>query len=313
MKINRKMVLWGLCTVALVCVLASAGCSVNTGKKEDTTKSGGTQMVNTVTQESQTIGLAGVSNARQLGGYITTDGKKIKDGVLLRTGQLGGATSEDITTLSQKYHLSEVIDLRVSAEIESAPDAVIGGATNERIRLVDESSPAYAVMISGASDDPIGHAIAEVENGTISDAMYSDLAMNPYTQNGLHEFFQKLLAQQDGAFLFHCAGGKDRTGIAAVLLLSALGVDRETIMADFALTNDFNAKTIAYVVSQVEQRTNDAKTIQGVKAEVGADTSYMEKMFITIDEKYGSMDAYLKEAIGLTDKDLTKLRDLYLE
>lgn len=310
---NKKMVLLWLSVFALACVLTLAGCSVNTGGKETGNSSGGKQMVNTVTLESQTIGLTGVSNARQLGGYVTTDGKKIKDGVLLRTGQLSGATNEDINTLTQKYHLTEIIDFRVTAEIEQAPDPVIDGAANERIRVIDESSPAYAVMISGPTGDPISHAITEVENGTISDTMYTDLAMNPYAQNGYHEFFQKLLAQEDGAFLFHCTSGKDRTGVAAVLLLSALGVDRYTIMEDFALTNDFDAKNIAYVVSEAEKQTDNAKTIEGVKAEVGVNPSYMENMFVAIDKKYGSMDNYLKEAMGLTDQDMEKLRNLYLE
>ncbi|MGV8907036.1 MAG: tyrosine-protein phosphatase [Acetobacterium sp.] len=313
MKENKKIVLVGLCVSVLVCVFALSGCRVNTSSKDISNTSGDKQIENTVTQEGQTIGLTGVSNARQLGGYITTDGSKIKDGVLLRTGQLSGATNEDITTLTEKYHLAEIIDFRTTAEIEKVPELAIVGVTEERIPIIDESSPAYSVNTAQVSGDAIDHGITEVENGTISDKMYIELVTDPYGQNAYHEFFQKLLAHEDGAFLFHCTGGKDRTGVATVLLLTALGVDRNTIIEDFTLTNDFNAKTIDYVVSEAEKRTTDAQTIEGMTAVAGVNQSYMEKMLDTIDEKYGSMNSFLKEAIGLTDKDITKLQDLYLE
>ena len=304
----------GLCVSALACVFALAGCGADTGEKEAGNTGEGKQMVNTVTQESQTIGLTGVGNARQLGGYVTTDGKKIKDGFLLRTGKLSGAANEDITILTEKYHLTEIIDLRATAEIEAAPDPVIDGVTEESVRIIDETSLGYITAMSVVrTEDPVGDAITLVENGTISEIMYSELVTDTYGQNGYHEFFGKLLAHEDGAFLFHCNGGKDRTGVAAVLLLSALGVDRETIMKDFALSNDFYAKNIDYMVSETKKRTDDAKTIEGVNAEFGADSVYMEKMFDAIDEKYGSMDTFLKEAIGLTDDDMIKLREMYLE
>ena len=101
--------------------------------------------------------------------------------------------------------------------------------------------------------------------------------------------------------------------MAAVLLLSALGVDRDTVMKDFDLTNDFYAENIDNMVSETKKRTNDPTIIGGVEAEFGANPVYMEKMLDTIDEKYGSMDTFLKEAIGLTDDDMIKLREMYLE
>jgi len=291
-----------------------AGCGIKTSEKEASKTSEGKQLENMVTQESQTIGLTGVGNARQLGGYVTTDEKKIKDGVLLRTGKLSGAANEDIIVLTEKYHLAKIIDLRTTAEIEAAPDPVIDGISEENIRIIDETSPTYLKAMSVVrTEDPVSDAITMVENGTISDTMYSELVTNTYGQNGYHEFFGKLLAHEDGAFLFHCNGGKDRTGVAAVLLLSALGVDRDTIMEDFALSNDFYEKNIDYMVSETEKRTDNATTIEGINAEIGADSVYMEKMFDAIDEKYGSMDTFLKEAIGLTDTDMTKLREMFLE
>ncbi|KNZ41293.1 tyrosine-protein phosphatase [Acetobacterium bakii] len=314
MKRNKRIVLLGLCIVALACAPALAGCGANTGEEEAGDTGESKQIENTVTSESQTIGLTGVGNARQLGGYVTTDGKKIKDGVLLRTGKLSGAVTEDIARLTETYHLTEIIDLRTTAEIKGALDPVIAGTTAEQISIVNESSPAYLTTISYVSTgDPIADAIATAENGIFSETMYSGLVTDTYGQKGYREFFEKLLAHEDGAFLFHCNGGKDRTGVAAVLLLSALGVDQATIMEDFALTNDFYAKDIDYLISETKKRTADANTIEDVYALVGVNSSYMEKMFDSVDEKYGSMDSFLKDAIGLTDDDLTVLKDRYLE
>lgn len=315
MKKMKKIFFVTLGVSTLVCIFALAGCSSNNGEKGASNSRKDKPIENTVTQESQTIGLTGVANARQFGGYVTTDGKKIKAGVLLRTAKLSEVTNEDIGILTDQFHLTEIIDLRTSAEIKAAPDTVIAGATNTHIPIIDESLPAYSEMVDGytGNKDPISHAIALVENGTISDTMYSELVTDSYGQHAYYEFFQKVLAHKDGAFLFHCTGGKDRTGVTAVLLLSALGVDRDTILEDFALTNDFDAKKIDYVVGEAEKRTDNAKIIEGVKAEVGASTSYLENMFVAIDEKYGSMGTFLKEAIGLTDKDIKELKAKYLE
>lgn len=307
----KRRVIFGAIVFALTCGLILAGCDSSKSEKE---ANGASQTDNTVTVESQTIGLTGVDNARQLGGYITTDGKKIKDGVLLRSAKLSGATNEDIATLTGKYHLTEVIDLRVSAEIADNPDPVIDGVTADSVSVVDESSPRYITAATFVpTDDPVANAIALVENGTFSDTMYSSLVTDTYEINGFHDYFEKLLAHKDGAILFHCNTGKDRTGVGAVLLLSALGVDRETVMKDFALSNDYYAQKIDTMVSETKQRTNDPTIIGGVEAEFGANPAYMEKMLDTIDEKYGSMDVFLKEAIGLTDNDIIQLRAMYLE
>lgn len=309
-NVKRRVIL-GSIVFALTCGLGLAGCDSNKSEKEGKST---TQSVNTVTQERQTIGLTGVDNARQLGGYITTDGKKIKDGVLLRSAQLAGATSDDIATLTGKYHLTEVIDLRTSAEIAANPDPVIAGVTEDTVSIVDETSPGYITAASFVpSDDPVANAIALVENGTFSDTMYSYIVTDAYGQKGFHDYFEKILAHQDGAILFHCNTGKDRTGVGAVFLLSALGVDRETVMKDFSLSNDYYATKIDTMVSETKLRTNDPTIIGGVEAEFGANPVYMEKMLDEIDEKYGSMDAFLKEAIGLTDKDILQLRAMYLE
>lgn len=266
--------------------------------------------------ESQSLGLEKVENARQIGGYQTADGRHVREDVLLRSGKLSGATEEDLKILTEKYNLKQVVDFRTSGEVSSEPDPDIEGVTNTNVRVLDESSDtgksAANAMTGIYQDDPAAAMISMVENGMVDEDMYVDVAMDEHAQEAYRQFFQILLENEDGAVLWHCTGGKDRAGTAAALLLSALGADRETILDDFALTNDFNAAKIEYMADEAAKKTDDPAVIEGVRTLTGVDRAFMEKMLDAIDEKYGSMDLYLKEAVGLTEEDIKNLQDKYL-
>ena len=128
------------------------------------------------------------------------------------------------------------------------------------------------------------------------------------------EIFKVLLAKpEDAAIVIHCAGGKDRTGVVCMLLLSALDFDRDLILQDYMLSNVANAAKIAQLTEFAKKYTEDAKAqyemifIQAVYQEV------MEKQIDGFTAQYGSVKDFLKKAVGLTDADFAKLKDLYLE
>jgi protein-tyrosine phosphatase len=98
-----------------------------------------------------------------------------------------------------------------------------------------------------------------------------------------------------------------------VLLLTALGVDRETCIKDFALTNDFKKAEIDSVVAQAKKITQDESVLNGVAGLVGVTPSYMEKVFDEAEAQYGSMMGFIKQGIGLTDEEIQQLRTMYLE
>lgn len=278
--------------------------------------SGGPGVPATGTKEGQSIGLTGVDNARQLGGYVTKDGRTIKDGLLLRSGKLTDATPEDISRLTEQYHLAQVIDFRTTSEIALGQDPVIDGAVNTQIRILDENNPDSeidAAMVGIYTQNPVEGMLHMLEGGMKQETMYVNTASDPHSQNGYKQFFDALLANGDGSVLWHCSGGKDRAGVATVLLLSALGVDEETILEDFALTNEFYASRITYMEEEAKKLTNDPKLIEGVKMLTGVNAAYMQNMLTEIDATYGSMDAYLHQAIGLTDEDILRLKAKYLE
>ena len=267
-------------------------------------------------QSYHSLGLTGVGNARQLGGYVTADGRTVKDGVLLRTAALSGATQEDLDKLAA-LNLTEIVDFRTTAEREASPDPVLEGVTNTQINVMGDSGDTAASAVTGIyGDDPVQAMLDIIDSGLVGEDMYVNLLLN---ENGLaayRAFFALLLEQEEGeAILWHCTGGKDRAGTAAVLLLSALGVDREIALQDFVLTKDFNAASIAYMAQAAQAKGADEATVQAVRNLVGVDYNAMADLLDAIDAQYGSMDAFLtaEDGLALTQAQLTQLRDLYLD
>ena len=203
-----------------------------------------------VSENSQSLSLTGVGNARELGGYETKDGRMVKRGVLLRTAKLVNATEEDLERLRSFYHLAVDVDFRGDSEVERAPDPEIPGVEYLNIHILDESmgpseeleAEIAALEEQGVEIDKITEIRLFMKYGGFTDQMYVDFLSSDVGKAGYSQFFQALLAlPEDRALLFHCSQGKDRTGCGAMLILFALGVDEETVMQDFLLTNEYNA------------------------------------------------------------------------
>lgn len=272
-----------------------------------------------VTKEAQALLVTGIENARQLGGYETADGRHVKRDVLLRTAKLSDAPSEELAALKDIYHLGVVVDFRTLAEREGAPDPEIDGVDNIVLDVLDESSrtgagAAIAGIYENSGVEPAEVMLNIIRSGCVSERMYADMAFDPAAEKGFRDFF-RILLENGGqkAVLWHCSGGKDRTGAAAVLLLLALGVNKETALRDFELTNEFLREKIAYMESRAAELTDDPEEIAWVKDLTGVNRKYMEKLLDTLEEKYGSQERYLTEGLGLDRAELEQLREMYLE
>lgn len=272
-----------------------------------------------VTKEAQALLVTGIENARQLGGYETADGRHVKRDVLLRTAKLSDAPSEELAALKDIYHLGVVVDFRTLAEREGAPDPEIDGVDNIVLDVLDEGSrtgagAAIAGIYENGGAEPAEVMLNIIRSGCVSERMYADMAFDPAAEKGFRDFF-RILLENGGqkAVLWHCSGGKDRTGAAAVLLLLALGVNKETALRDFELTNEFLREKIAYMESRAAELTDDPEEIAWVKDLTGVNRKYMEKLLDTLEEKYGSQERYLTEGLGLDRTELEQLREMYLE
>lgn len=310
---------------AALCCAILAGCAADNNADSPAAESSLTETseqpvqarVNSVTMEGQTLGMEKLSNARQLGGYVTEDGKmRVKSGVLLRTAKLCDASEADIQKLRDTYHLTDIIDMRATLEIENNPDPEIDGAKNTHIIIIDENGDA-AASSSGVftlTGGNYGEYMLELyRSGGLDENVYTDMFSSEAGVAGFREFVDMLLEHEDGAILWHCTSGKDRTGVGAVIILTLLGVDKETALQDFDLTNKFNEKTIAYMTSLVSELTDDKTEIEGVAALTGVSRSFMEKLFDLAESENGSMLEFLKAKLNITDEEITVLRSKYLE
>lgn len=262
------------------------------------------------------IGLYDVQNARDLGGYKTIDGRTVKTGLLIRSGRLSNASKEDIHILKDLYHLYAVVDFRIIRERIDSPDVKIDGVTYYTLPLVDDKSP----MVGGVhkrsanNQNPLSYFIDVIKQGHGKSDMYVKLFKSERFQKGMTSFFQILL-NSDGehSILWHCAAGKDRAGSAAALTLLALGVDKETVLTDFDLSNIAYNEWIQKRLTQVSRITRDPEILTVVRSLSGVNVDYMRNAIDATILDYGNIENYLEVCMNVTKEDIVKLKDMYLE
>ena len=265
----------------------------------------------------QSILLKSVANARELGGYHTADGKTVRKGALLRTANLNDITAGDIQTLNNVYRLSDIIDFRMEMELRGYEDPVIGGVTYTHLDVIDIPG-----LLSPEEPDVDINKLDVIQLVEMSEQidmlnedMYIGFLKNDMGKRAFSRFFRILLtADPDRAVLWHCTSGKDRTGLAAMLLLSALGVEEPVIMEDYMLTNEYNAPRI-----EETKRYLKAKGCEEAFAKKAAlvfdavDRSFMEKAIAFLKEEYGSTAGYIRSELNISDGDIDLLKEKYTE
>lgn len=262
----------------------------------------------------QSIGLESIANARELGGYLLPDGSRVKKGLLLRGGSLANASAEDLATLSEKFHVSKVFDFRTAIEVQLAPDKEIPGARNIWMPAFDEEmqtmemlslpQEAYRNLETWLPENSWRKGVQEVAR-----AMYSQMVINEFTQVQYAGFLMNLINNTDGAVYWHCSQGKDRTGLGAAFILAALGADRKLIMEDYAISNEFYADDVRRVMQKVS--TEEERAV--IRTFIGVNCDYFSAALDLIDERYGSMDNYLRGPLLLGDGDIASLKQRFLE
>ena len=269
----------------------------------------------------QFLPVKGIVNARDLGGYTMLDGRIVRRGMLLRAAHLADATDEDIRNL-ERLPVTAIIDFRKEQEKVGKVDREVPGARYTSLP-VDPSGNAMATATEEEKKKFSGQKKFDVKKVIVFAAfnkkaqavareMYPTLLFDPDCQQQFARFFRLVLETENGAVLFHCTQGKDRTGIASALLLAALGADRETIVADFDATNRVYEKDVRKYSRRVKFWGGKEEEVGVVKAFLGCNTENFIKALDRIDQEFGSLQAYLKGPIGLTDADIQTLRERYL-
>ena len=244
--------------------------------------------------------LRGAPNARDLGGLPTMDGRTIRPGLLLRSGELAGITEPDAQTLTE-YPLRTVVDFRTDLEREQKPDRVLPGVQYVHCPIVqqaaagltrEEHAAPYAAVVAHAK------AMAGRERAFMCE-LYRGLVTQAFSIAHYRQFFALLLAQTDGALLYHCTAGKDRVGVGTMLLLTALGVDWPVIVENYLITNErMAASTDCLLTAVVDYDLSEAER-EVIRTFDRADAAFLTAARDAVAERYGSVDAFLTQALGV--------------
>ena len=274
----------------------------------------------------------GLKNARELGGIVLADGRRVKRALLLRTTRLFDASKEDLRTLREDYGLSLIFDMREKEELQRAPDPEIPGAKWVHTPVIDfeflleqlgsrpdrgeppfdprefghEKTLSWVIEAArlgqrfGRSDLGIGGA-------------YAGYLAGPTGRKSLGLFFRELAACERGAALWHCHTGKDRTGIAAGLILDVLGADWETILCDYEASNLCYGPEIAELERELRSRGVEEELLPSLCGLAGVHASMLENAWAYMRRHFGCAAEYLKQGCGVTEEELQALRERCIE
>jgi len=258
------------------------------------------------TSHQRLVPLVGGRNFRDLGGYESTDGRKVRWQCLFRSGTLAGLTAADQQLLA-RLGVRTVCDLRTTSERNSEPSSWKPDAG--QVMTWDYELDAGAVM--GAFR--VGIPTPERVRAAITEFYLT--APEDFADR-LTAIFE-LLAAGETPLVMHCTAGKDRTGVATAVVLRALGVSQQTVVDDYALSDtlvDFHT----LVGGESFQRSGSWAFLSALPPDIRAplvasEPTYLEAMLGSVDRHYGSFEAYLASRLGVTEAAIAHIRNLYLD
>jgi protein-tyrosine phosphatase len=258
-------------------------------------------------ENQRQIELAGQDNFRDLGGYETLDGRRVRWRQLYRSGELSGLSDGDVARL-EGLGIRTVVDLRGAAEVErKGPDRLPAGASLASIAI----EPGDLSPILGPA----------FETGDFS-VVPEDLLLRinrDYVQSWHRELGSLMRVAADPAnrpLVFHCTHGKDRAGIGAAILLSALGVPWDAVMEEYLLSNTQRRETAEAGLKSMRASAARQRGVSPDEVDVGnirglfyVHASYLGAAHDEITTRYGSVEAFIRDGIGWSDADLHRLRE----
>lgn len=261
--------------------------------------------------------LEGGSNFRDVGGYPAADGRRVRWGRIYRTGAMPKLTDRDYDYLS-KLGIEVVCDLRSTEERQLSPTKAeaMGDA-----RYVAFDYPASDVFRNLTSQSTARDAPSQ--SGRVR-SMYREWPVSLARQ--YKAIFDNLLAG-DAPLAYHCSAGQDRTGVATALVLTALGVPRDVIYADYHLSTSLRRPEFEFADADLEtlartnivaryqlearKRSPEARRPQPLLNEAGAPR--LVETFAEIEARWGTVENYLDTVLGVDAGDVARLRTMYLE
>lgn len=249
-------------------------------------------------------------NFRELGGYETMNGKNVKWGKLFRSGALSNLTKNDYKYLDN-MGIKTIVDFRDNNE--RATEVTNWQAGNVEIISKDYGQVIEMEEFAQVLMDP---ELDEHKATMLFAQMYPNLAE---TQKENYTAMFNRLSTKDDALLFHCTAGKDRTGVAGVLILTALGVDKETAIQDYLLSEQYlDPKELFHVPENMSEEQKKMYSFFNklpediIKVFAGTRRPMIEAAITHMETKSGSVLDYIKQELNVSEQDLVSIRNNYL-
>jgi protein tyrosine/serine phosphatase len=242
---------------------------------------------------SRRIAFEGIDNFRDFGDYAAGP-RRLKPGLLYRSGHAGMATDADLARLAD-MGLTVIVDLRRANERERAPWRPWPGLSAQVIEnsLGQETLDEWADFIARSDLTP----------GSFTAYMLDYYRKAPFQSRhvDLYARYFRALADTDGPVLVHCAAGKDRTGILCALTHHLAGVSEDDIVEDYLLTNEpkrLEAR-LPMIREVIQTNTGKVASDEALMVAMRVEAEYLAEAFAAMREAHGSLDGYLDEALGL--------------
>lgn len=255
--------------------------------------------------------LATAPNMRDLGG-IPVSGGVVRTGLLYRSASLAKLDEAD-EVVFESLGITTVYDLRTAAEREDAPDRVALDVRTMWLDVVADSQDNVAAQIPtllanpAALEDMLGGGRAD---GYLADANRKFVSL-PSALAAYRSFYLDLIDEnRTGAALFHCTTGKDRTGWAAASFLLLLGASEDDVRADYLETNTDLAPALQPMLAALQAKGVRTELLDPI---LGVRDSYLDAALDELRTRYGTIEDYAREGLGLTDLQIGELRRRFTE
>ena len=258
--------------------------------------------------DQRVIDLKGTTNTRDIGGYQTDDLRTLRWGQIIRSEKLSRLTASDFQKL-EEIGVKTVIDLRTDREHQQSPTVWQG----------DNPPQFHHFPIGDAHNDWFNAQRRMMKENRFTEEQALDHMVEGYRMiadvgpASLSKLMEVVLDQSNWPVLIHCSAGKDRAGVAVALILEALGVDRETIMEDYLLTNEVGrSEEKAIFMARERSQSSGGKRWKRTQSPnawypiVGVKPEMLEAFYARVEEQYSSMDAFLTE-LGVDEAARSKL------
>lgn len=256
----------------------------------------------------------GLPNTRDLGGMPAADGRRVKEGRLLRSGALHHATDADLELLEDGHGLRRVVDLRTDLERTHDPDP--RGRMSPAVVCYDlpvfEAQALGITREAGLAGDV--KLFAQYNGGPHEAvaAIYPRALLGDDGKKAYGDLLRLLLEADEGATLWHCTEGKDRAGLAAVIVETALGVPEAYVCADYLATNLFVRTRAERAIDSLGRHHLARELDADVDALFYAYPSYLDSALEAVNKAYGDFATYLEQGLGFSAAQQDELREKYL-